>query len=157
MESNSKMALAGMEESLHSALATLHQLHCSVSSFTLPSQLLVLERLNELVKDLNLMQSSSNQCNLEIPVEVIRFIDEGKNPDEFTKDLLNHCIQRNQATKGKALRKHILEEVEEAFPEETETYRMLRTASALESRRSAAQPIPGLSNGDARVKPEHTG
>lgn len=28
-------------------------------------------------------------------------IDDGKNPDEFTKDVLNSCIARNQVTKGK--------------------------------------------------------
>lgn len=29
-------------------------------------------------------------------------IDEGKNPDEFTRDVLNSCIAKNQITKGKA-------------------------------------------------------
>lgn len=29
------------------------------------------------------------------------FIDEGRNPDEFTKHLLNGCVQQNQASKGK--------------------------------------------------------
>lgn len=29
-------------------------------------------------------------------------IDDGKNPDEFTKDVLNECIAKNQITKGKA-------------------------------------------------------
>lgn len=28
-------------------------------------------------------------------------IDNGKNPDEFTRDVLNSCIARNQVTKGK--------------------------------------------------------
>lgn len=28
-------------------------------------------------------------------------IDDGKNPDEFTKDVLNSCIAKNQITKGK--------------------------------------------------------
>lgn len=29
------------------------------------------------------------------------FIDEGRNPDEYTKQLLNGCVQQNQASKGK--------------------------------------------------------
>ena len=29
-------------------------------------------------------------------------IDDGKNPDEFTRDVLNKCIAKNQITKGKA-------------------------------------------------------
>lgn len=28
-------------------------------------------------------------------------IDDGKNPDEFTRDVLNGCIAKNQITKGK--------------------------------------------------------
>lgn len=28
-------------------------------------------------------------------------IDDGKNPDEFTRDVLNSCIAKNQITKGK--------------------------------------------------------
>ena len=28
-------------------------------------------------------------------------IDDGKNPDEFTKDVINSCIAKNQITKGK--------------------------------------------------------
>ena len=28
-------------------------------------------------------------------------IDDGKNPDEFTRDMLNGCIAKNQITKGK--------------------------------------------------------
>lgn len=105
------------------------------------------------------MQSAADDCHIQIPIDVIRFIDEGRNPDEFTKDLINNCIQRNQATKGKVdafkmLRKNLLEEIEDAYPEETEAYRALRTASVLESHRiSQAQGL--LANGDVKVKSEH--
>lgn len=29
------------------------------------------------------------------------FIDEGRNPDEYTRNLLNSCVQRNQVSRGK--------------------------------------------------------
>lgn len=29
-------------------------------------------------------------------------IDEGKNPDEFTKDVIMNCVAKNQITKGKS-------------------------------------------------------
>lgn len=32
---------------------------------------------------------------------LISLIDDGKNPDEFTRDVLNSCIAKNQSTKGK--------------------------------------------------------
>ena len=31
----------------------------------------------------------------------VSLIDDGKNPDEFTRDVLNSCIAKNQITKGK--------------------------------------------------------
>lgn len=105
------------------------------------------------------MHSAAEDCHFQIPVDVVRFVDEGRNPDEFTKDLINNCIQRNQATKGKVdafktIRKHLLEEIEDAYPEETEAYRALRSASALESRRISQAP-GHLTNGDVKVKSEH--
>ncbi|KAG6550151.1 hypothetical protein Mapa_008107 [Marchantia paleacea] len=148
--------------SVQRALALLHQLHCSVSSFSLSSQLLLLERLNGVLKELMVLQSTAQNISIPIPLEVVRFIDEGRNPDEFTKDLLNNCIQRNQYTKGKVdsfknLRRHILEELEDTFPEETETYRAIRSQAAAENRRAvqSLQTPALLSNGDLKVKTEH--
>jgi mediator of RNA polymerase II transcription subunit 10 len=85
-------------------------------------------------------------------------IDDGKNPDEFTKDVLNSCIARNQVTKGKTdafkdLRKHILEELEQNFPDEVDMYREIRASSAAEAKR-LAQSQSVLPNGDAKVKNE---
>jgi len=90
---------------------------------------------------------------------LLRLIDVGKNPYEFTKDIINNCIQRNQTTKGKSeafknLRKQLLEELEQVYPEEVEAYRDLRVASAAESRKQM-QAQAGLPNGDAKIKTEH--
>ncbi|ONM23021.1 Mediator complex subunit 10 CG5057-PA [Zea mays] len=86
-------------------------------------------------------------------------IDDGKNPDEFTRDVLNSCIVKNQITKGKTdafkgLRKHLLEELEQAFPEDVEAYREIRATSAAEAKR-LAQSQGTLPNGDVKVKAEH--
>jgi mediator of RNA polymerase II transcription subunit 10 len=151
-----------MEDTLASvqrALALLHQLQCSVSAFQLPSQLVLLERLNGLVTELGNMHSASQDCHIQIPLEVLNFIDEGRNPDEFTKHLLNGCVQQNQASKGKvdsfkALRKNLLEQVEEVFPAETEAYRDIRSQSSVESRR-ATHTGNAMSNGDMKLKIEH--
>lgn len=105
------------------------------------------------------MQKAAQNTDIQVPLEVIRFIDDGKNPDEFTKDIINKCIQRNQTTKGKSeafknLRKQLLEELEQEYPEEVEVYRELRAASVAESRKQM-QAQGGLPNGDAKIKPEH--
>lgn len=104
------------------------------------------------------MMKLSDKCNIQIPLEVLNLIDDGKNPDEFTRDVLNSCIAKNQITKGKtdsfkSLRKHLLEELEQAFPQEVEDYREIRASSAAETKRLAqAQSV--LPNGDVKVKNE---
>ncbi|KAI5019795.1 hypothetical protein ZWY2020_044683 [Hordeum vulgare] len=108
---------------------------------------------NTLVAELDTMQKLADGCNIQVPMEVVNLIDDGKNPDEFTRDVLNSCIAKNQITKGKtdafkSLRKHLLEELEEAFPDDVEAYRQIRATSATESKR-LAQSQSALPNGDA--------
>ncbi|KAL0760076.1 hypothetical protein Bca101_076226 [Brassica carinata] len=155
---DSKENLNQVINSIQKTLGLLHQLHLTVSSFTPASQLHLLQRLNSLVSELNSMTKLSEKCNIQVPMEVLSLIDDGKNPDEFTRDVINSCVARNQVTKGKTdafkdLRKHILEELEETFPDEVDKYREIRAASAAEAKRQA-QSQSVLPNGDAKVKSE---
>uniref|UniRef100_A0A5B7AFQ6 Mediator of RNA polymerase II transcription subunit 10 n=1 Tax=Davidia involucrata TaxID=16924 RepID=A0A5B7AFQ6_DAVIN len=153
-----KQNLNQVINSIQKTLGLLHQLYLTVSSFNVASQLPLLQRLNSLVLELDNMTKLSEKCSIQVPMEVLNLIDDGKNPDEFTRDVINSCIARNQITKGKTdafkgLRKHLLEELEQAFPDEVESYREIRATSAAESKRLAqAQSI--LPNGDVKVKPE---
>ncbi|KAG0453207.1 hypothetical protein HPP92_025871 [Vanilla planifolia] len=145
--------------SIQKSLGILHQLYLTVSSFNVASQLPLLQRLNALVAELQAMQKLAENCNIQVPMEIVNLIDDGKNPDEFTKDVINSCIAKNQITKGKtdafkSLRKHLLEELEQAFPDEVESYRDIRASAAAETKR-LAQMHNGLSNGDVKVKTEH--
>ncbi|XP_009766948.1 mediator of RNA polymerase II transcription subunit 10b-like [Nicotiana sylvestris] len=116
--------------SIEKTLGILHKLYLTVSS-----QLLLIQRLNNLVLELDNMATFGEKCNIQVPIEVLNLIDNGKNPDEFTRDVLNNCIVKNQITKGKTdafkgLRRHLLEELEQTFPEEAEAYGEIRAASA---------------------------
>eukprot|EP01018_Ginkgo_biloba_P006547 Gb_36353 [translate_table: standard] len=139
---------------------------------------LMAECRNSVVDEFDVMQKAAQDCDIQVPLGVIKLIDDGKNPDEFTKKLIEECINNNQKTKGKTeafkdvkkhlckrlcaigrrvrlwiegretnlvvsaviylltflmqenLRKNLLEELEQAFPEEVEAYRELRAASA---------------------------
>ncbi|KAF6153707.1 hypothetical protein GIB67_000940 [Kingdonia uniflora] len=158
-QNDPKQNLNHVINSIQKTLGLLHQLNLTVSSFNVASQLPLLERLNVLVTELDTMQRLAKNCNIQVPMEVVSLIDDGKNPDEFTKDVINGCISRNQITKGKTeafkgLRRHLLEELEQAFPDEVEAYREIRASSAAESKRLAqAQSV--LPNGDIKVKAEH--
>ncbi|KAK3030671.1 hypothetical protein RJ639_035875 [Escallonia herrerae] len=155
---DTKQNLEQVSNSIQKTLGIIHQLYLTVSSFNVASQLPLLQRLNNLVLELDNMMKLSEKCDIQVPMEVLNLIDDGKNPDEFTRDVLNSCIAKNQITKGKTdafkgLRKHLLEDLEQAFPDEVESYREIRAASAAESKRLAqAQSI--LPNGDVKVKPE---
>ncbi|RCV12622.1 hypothetical protein SETIT_2G283900v2 [Setaria italica] len=158
-EDASKQNLAQVTSSIQKTLGLLHQLNLTVSSFNSASQLPLLQRLNALVAELDTMQKLAEGCNIQVPMEVVNLIDDGKNPDEFTRDVLNSCIAKNQITKGKtdafkSLRKHLLEELEQAFPEDVEQYREIRATSAAEAKR-LAQSQSSLPNGDVKVKAEH--
>nr|GMD81794.1 mediator of RNA polymerase II transcription subunit 10B-like [Ipomoea batatas] len=132
---DSKQNLNQVIGSIQKTLGMLHQLYLTVSSFNVASQLPFLQRMNALVSELDNMAKLAEKCDIQVPMEVLSLIDDGKNPDEFTRDVLNSCIAKNQITKGKTdafkgLRKHLLDELEEAFPDEVEAYRMSRATSA---------------------------
>ncbi|KAL6191433.1 hypothetical protein ACLB2K_037824 [Fragaria x ananassa] len=153
-----KQDLNKVINSIQKTLGLIHQLYLTVSSFNAGSQLPLLQRLNALITELDNMAKLSDKCNIQIPMEVFNLIDDGKNPDEFTRDVINSCIAKNQITKGKtdtfkSLRKHLLDELEQAFPDEVESYREIRAASAAETKR-LAQAQSSLPNGDVKVKPE---
>ncbi|KAK1260586.1 Mediator of RNA polymerase II transcription subunit 10b [Acorus gramineus] len=127
-----KRSLGRVTDSIKNTLGLLHLLHLTVSSYNVSSQLILLQRLNALVTELDNMKMLAGKCDIQVPMEVVNLIDDGKNPDEFTKDVLNSCIARNQITKGKtdafkSMRKHLLEELEQAFPDEVEAYRELNS------------------------------
>ncbi|KAK9275150.1 hypothetical protein L1049_022409 [Liquidambar formosana] len=80
------------------------------------------------LNQLDNMTKLSEKCNIQVPMEVLNLIDDGKNPDEFTRDVINSCIAKNQITKGKT----------DAFKE---SKRLAQTQSM-------------LPNGDVKVKTE---
>ncbi|KAK4723793.1 hypothetical protein R3W88_026572 [Solanum pinnatisectum] len=91
----------------------------------------LVQGMNNLVVELDNMAKLGEKCYIQVPMGVMNLIDDGKNPDEYTRDRLNSCIAKNQITKGKTnafkdLRGHLLEELERAFPNEVEAYRLVK-------------------------------
>ncbi|XP_019192851.1 PREDICTED: mediator of RNA polymerase II transcription subunit 10b-like [Ipomoea nil] len=156
---DSKQNLNHVINCIQKTLGMLHQLYLTVSSFNVASQLPFLQRLYEYsVLEFDNMVKLAEKCDIQVPMEVLNLIDDGKNPDEFTRDVLNSCIVNNQITRGKTdafkgLRKHLLDELEEAFLDEVEAYRMIRATSAAEAKQ-LAQALKALPNGNVKVKPE---
>ncbi|KAK4270689.1 hypothetical protein QN277_019467 [Acacia crassicarpa] len=141
--------------SIKKTLGLIHQLYLTVSTYNPAFQMPLLQRINGLVLELDNMIKLAEKCNIQVPMEVVNLIDDGKNPDEFTKDVIMNCVAKNQITKGKSdalksLRKHLLEELEQNFPDEVEAFRESRAATAAEMKR-LAQTQSALPNGDVRI------
>jgi len=68
--------------------------------------------------------------DIELPLGILPHLDEGHNPDLFTKDILEQCVQKSDKTRGKlyslkVLRDALANELKEIFPSESGEYEHL--------------------------------
>ncbi|KAK2076926.1 hypothetical protein QBZ16_005154 [Prototheca wickerhamii] len=89
-----------------------------------------LQSLYELRDDLQ----AHDGTQLEVPVELLRSVDEGENPDAFTEAVFRSSLGANQACKGKVvamreLHSAVERNLRETFPEEMSDYDALRSAA----------------------------
>ena len=95
----------------------------------------LVQRINDFVAALAQVRDAGNSEALEslnFPVELIKRVDAGINPDKFVLDALHTCVVENQKVKGKAtnLQKFhdaLLDQATEAFPEEARAYARLKS------------------------------
>lgn len=69
--------------------------------------------------------------DVHVPFEVFDYIDQGKNPQLYTKDCIEKALAKNEEVKGKidAYRKfkmNMMMELHKTFPNEIDKYRVLR-------------------------------
>lgn len=90
-----------------------------ISSQTMITGLQEIDKLKAQVQDIH------------VPLEVFDYIDQGRNPQLYTKDCIEKALTKNEQVKGKidAYRKfkaHMLVELTNAFPTELAKYRAIR-------------------------------
>lgn len=69
--------------------------------------------------------------NIHIPLAVFDYIDQGKNPQLYTKDCIEKALYKNEETKGKIdvyrkFKNNLLLELQKEFPAEINKYRAIR-------------------------------
>ncbi|KAH3674915.1 hypothetical protein WICPIJ_009424 [Wickerhamomyces pijperi] len=80
-------------------------------------------KLNETISQLDQIRSSSKQLqNVPIPLDVLRYIEDGRNPDVYTREFVEATKRSNQYLKGKMegfglLRDVLAQKIEAEFPE----------------------------------------
>jgi hypothetical protein len=94
------------------------------------------------IKDIS--QNSWAFQDLKVPLNMLRYMDDGGIPDAYTSETFKAALADNQASKGKVqainqLRSELMEQLEKHMPTETQEYRAL-----LESRNlsTIADPPP---------------
>lgn len=86
----------------------------------------------------------------EAPVELLRYVDDGGNPDAFIVEVIRSAAAANEAARGKvlagsALRQGVTEDVARHFPETAAAYAALRTSGGGEGV-AAAGPSGGVAS-----------
>ncbi|CAI5441647.1 unnamed protein product [Caenorhabditis angaria] len=73
-------------------------------------------------------------ADTKIPLEILSFLDEGKNPQLYSKEVLERTLQKNKEVNGKIeiykkFRAHLLKEFGEEMPDLVLKYRNMRDDS----------------------------
>ncbi|KZS09044.1 Mediator of RNA polymerase II transcription subunit 10 [Daphnia magna] len=125
-------ALENLENQLELFVENVRQVKIIVSDFQPQGQSVLNQKINSIVQGLQEIDKLKSQVQeVHVPLEVFDYIDEGRNPQLYTKDCMEKALNKNEQVKGKIdsyrkFRAHLLEELSQVFPNETMKYRTAR-------------------------------
>lgn len=103
-----------------------------MSDFQPQGQAVLNQKINTLITDLQKIDKERSKIeNIHIPLAVFDYIDQGKNPQLYTKDCIEKALFKNEETKGKIdcfrkFKNTMLVELQKEFPAEINKYRAIR-------------------------------
>jgi mediator of RNA polymerase II transcription subunit 10 len=85
------------------------------------------------LQEIDKLKNQPKIQEIHVPLEVFDYIDQGRNPQLYTKDCIEKALMKNEEVKGKidAYRKfkaNMLLEMHKTFPNELNKYRAIRGA-----------------------------
>ncbi|KAI2795990.1 hypothetical protein RDWZM_004647 [Blomia tropicalis] len=125
-------ALDNLETSLEGLVENFRQLGIIVSDFQPQGQTAINNKLNQIVYLLKEIERIKGQVNdIQVPLDVFDYIDEGHNPHSYTKDCMERSLAKNELVKGKIdeyrrFKALLLFELSQEFPNEMSKYRAIR-------------------------------
>lgn len=92
------------------------------------------QKIQSLISDLQKIDKQRqkiDKSNIHIPLAVFDYIDTGRNPQLYTKEIVETALYKNEETKGKIdsyrkFKNNLLLELQKEFPAEINKYRALR-------------------------------
>ncbi|KAJ3085215.1 Mediator of RNA polymerase II transcription subunit 10 [Quaeritorhiza haematococci] len=154
--------LQSLEIKLQEYLDSLLKLCISVYDFQPDCNQVVHRRVNDAVKRLGELDAMKHNLDVRIPVPLIDFIEDGRNPDVFIKDTIQSMVDKNQKTAGKIKSLTTLEsclesELERNYPDLLEQYRQIMAAPpAVPPSMTDQHPIPPQTASSDGVGPPPT-
>lgn len=94
--------LQTLEENLETFIETVRRLGITVSDFQPQGQTLLNQKINEIVNIMQEIDKCKPQVqDIQVPLEVFDYIDQGRNPQLYTKDCMEKALAKNEQVKGK--------------------------------------------------------
>ncbi|XP_053570554.1 mediator of RNA polymerase II transcription subunit 10 isoform X1 [Bombina bombina] len=121
-----------LEEHLEKFVENIRQLGIIVSDFQPSSQTGLNQKLNFMVTGLQDIDKCRAQLHdISVPLEVFDYIDQGRNPQLYTKECLERALAKNEQVKGKIdtmkkFKSMLIQELSKVFPEDMAKYKAIR-------------------------------
>ncbi|KAM3857960.1 mediator of RNA polymerase II transcription subunit 10 [Diretmus argenteus] len=120
-----------LEEHLEKFVENIRQLGIIVSDFQPSSQTGLNQKLNFMISGLQDIEKCRQQLHeINVPLEAFEYIDQGRNPQLYTKECLERALAKNEQVKGKIdtmtkFKSLLISELSKVFPEEMATYKAI--------------------------------
>lgn len=125
-------ALENLETQLDSFIENVRQIKIIVGDFQPQGQQVLNHKIQAMVHGLQELDKLKSQVqDVHVPLEVFDYIDQGRNPQIYTKDCIEKALTKNEQVKGKIdsyrkFKSHLLNELNSSFPNELAKYRAVR-------------------------------
>ncbi|KXJ71782.1 mediator of RNA polymerase II transcription subunit 10 [Aedes albopictus] len=123
--------LENLENHLEMFIENVRQIRIIVSDFQPQGQNVLNQKIQSLVTGLQEIDKLKNQVDVNVPLEVFDYIDQGRNPQLYTKDCIDKALTKNEEVKGKIdsyrkFKSNLMKELDETFPNEINKYKAIR-------------------------------
>ncbi|MCJ1226900.1 RNA polymerase II mediator complex subunit [Toensbergia leucococca] len=116
-------ALDVVDDRLRDVIQNLFEIQSAVHGYLGPeTQQELVRKISQLSNSLSSLSTSASNLPTQIPPEIIDYVEDGRNPDIYTREFVELAQKGNQYLKGKseafaAFRDVLAEEIVRAMPE----------------------------------------
>ncbi|XP_077993705.1 mediator of RNA polymerase II transcription subunit 10-like [Glandiceps talaboti] len=121
-----------IEQNLERFIENTRQMGIIVSDFQPQGQNVLNQKILRMVTGMQeIDRCRSDIQDVHVPLEVFEYIDQGRNPQLYTKDCMEKALAKNEQVKGKIdtfrrFKSQLVHELSKMFPEEMDSYKTLR-------------------------------